>query len=119
MTKRKRGADGTFTGVAGGGLGTAANLEDTQLYQVEDLQPEPAPEPAPAPVRAPPPARSNQVLPPAPIPVAAPRPAPVVGHTRSRSVPGGAIAAAILIAVVGGAVLLAAAGGEPKAGSGI
>ncbi|HET7181570.1 MAG TPA: hypothetical protein VFI15_05000, partial [Candidatus Limnocylindrales bacterium] len=110
--------DGTVTGVARGGLGTAANLEDTQLYAVEDLQALPAPARVAAPAVAV--AQPTTVTPVSP---AAVTPATVTRATVTRAVPGpgprglrltgGAIAAVVLAAVVGGATLLALAGGAP------
>jgi hypothetical protein len=115
---------GTFTGVAGGNLGTAANLEDTQVYRLEDLEAPEAPveylaEPEPEPVMA--------VTAPAaqPVPTSSARPVAVserlqpLPRAQSRSVPGGTIAAAVLVAVIGGAALLALANAEPSDGSGL
>jgi len=81
------------TGVARGGMGTAANLEETQVLRTEDLrswaaaaeaEPEQPPEPAaePAPVAAAPVvAESGAAAPVAVAPVAA---APVAAATRTR-----------------------------------
>ena len=123
---------GTYTGVAGGSLGTAANLEDTQVYELEDLQvpePEPAREdpsapelamapgseavPAAAPVASTPRAQR-----PAPMPVVFHEPIAAARPTRSRPIAGGAIAAAVLVAVIGGGALLALANDERDGGSG-
>lgn len=53
MTKTGRPAESarSVTGVASGGLGTAANLEDTQLWDLDDLRPSDMPEPEPQPSR--------------------------------------------------------------------
>src|SRR3982750_789944 len=93
---------GSVTGVAVGGLGTAANLDDTQLYDLEDLQlPAPAPESQPARGQvAPPFAQPARVVQPAapvvqgPAITTAPRP-------RGRPMAGGAIVAIVLVVVVG------------------
>lgn len=93
-----------ITGVASGGLGTAANLEDTQLFALEDLrepelgEPElPEPEPVPA------------------VPLQRPVKAPAIrmpgGQRRS-----GVIAAA-LVGVLALAALLATRDGQPGGAS--
>ena len=131
-------AAGTYTGVAGGSLGTAANLEDTQVYQLEDLQaPEPemgrefaiarespvapelaiAPEPDVVPAAAPV-ARTPRGQRPTPSPVVFDEPVSAVRPVRSRPIAGGAIAAAVLVAVIGGGALLALAGDERDDGAG-
>jgi hypothetical protein len=56
------------TGIASGGLGTAANLEDTQLWNLEDLR-APVEEPSPEPAMAAEVHRASDV---APVEVAAP-----------------------------------------------
>ena len=79
------------TGVARGGMGTAANLEETQVLRTEDLRswavaaaaepeqrPEPAAEPAPEPAAEPAPVAA------APVAVAAVAAAPVAAATRTR-----------------------------------
>jgi hypothetical protein len=78
-SKRKTNGDAPITGVASGGLGTAANLDDTQVLSTADLQAA-----APAWLDEPDPAATAQpdVLPPdelaalqtAPVPVAPPKP---------------------------------------------
>lgn len=110
---------GTYTALAGGSLGTAANLEDTQVYQLEDLQ-VPAPAPAHEPVVAQEPAVARP-----PAPEQAPcRPASRSVRQRaprapSRAAPGGAIAAAVLATVIGGAALLAFANRDAGTGAGL
>jgi hypothetical protein len=72
---------GAVTGVASGGLGTAANLEDTQLWDLDDLglpEEAPTPEPVVAAATAPtPPARARVSASPA-APVIATAPAVAV-----------------------------------------
>ena len=80
-SKRKTNGDAPITGVASGGLGTAANLDDTQVLSTADLQAA-----APMWLDEPDPAAAQQpdVLPPedlaalqkAPIPLATPTPEP-------------------------------------------
>ena len=127
-----RDSAGTYTGVAGGSLGTAANLEDTQVYQLDDLQepelePELASAPAPEPERFSAPAAAPDVAStPAPVVFAAPvspsRPTTraTTSRTPSRPITAGALATAALVAVIGGAVLLSLANGgaDPRIGSG-
>jgi hypothetical protein len=94
--------DGSVTAVARGGLGTAANLEDTQVYDLEDLR---LPE---APVFARPTPEVRRAV---PVPVGAG--STVATRQRSRRFPltTGAIAAVVLAAIVGVAALVALAGG--------
>lgn len=125
---------GTYTGVAQGSLGTAANLEDTQVYEVDDLQ-APAPTAAPVPYVAPPPAvvpappaapepSPDVVRAVAPVDRAAPAPAvlrrtPVAssGRSRFRPLTGGALAAAVLVAVVGVWAVFALGGAGDRSGT--
>jgi hypothetical protein len=109
------------TGVASGGLGTAANLEDTQLWDLEDLraadpadefEPEELPEPAPmraAPALPPaePPARLAEPM----RPVAQPVSAAVVRVPRGQRRTG--LVAAAAVGIIALAALLALRDGLP------
>jgi hypothetical protein len=75
--------DAPITGVAAGSLGTAANLDDTQVFSTTELQAAAAEQTAaPLPAAAPPAAAANQLAAPdpaAPEPAPGPEPSPVEG----------------------------------------
>jgi len=120
------------TGVASGGLGTAANLEDTQVLRNEDLaeaaasqaEPvEPAAPPAPAPASiapqpSPPVARPKV----APVPPAPVRPTVVPRRTSSSRPPGRGLAgllAAALVVLAGVAFVVSRNDGTLGAGQAV
>lgn len=103
---------GTYTGVASGGLGTGANLEDTQVYDVDDLRlPELAPEPPPVVAHVP-----DPVVQPVDRPTA--RVASPARVHATRRLGSGTLAAGVLVGVGAVAVLAAVAGGESRLGAG-
>ena len=106
------------TGIAYGGLGTAANLDDTQLWSLEDLrepQPEPEPEherefaPAAAAESAAPPVRAAVAVAAPARPLAPPR---VVAAT-SRGRPRRGVLAAAAVGILALAAFLAMRDGLP------